>query len=109
MVIKNKPDGPEGLIRSTCSKIVLCHVTVVRMSNLILLVVTCIFLNMQNLSTLNPVPCPGIFTVILAFTGCSSTNVGNHSHSCKFAGMFFVKASITVKIPGHGTGGRGKG
>ena len=28
-----------------------------------------------------------------------STNVGNHSH------LTFVHASITVKIPGHGTGG----
>ena len=34
-----------------------------------------------------------------------STNVGNHSHSCKFAGTFFVNTSITVKMPGHGTGG----
>ena len=33
-------------------------------------------------------------------------DVGNHSHSCKFAGIFFVPASITVKIPRHGTGGK---
>ena len=26
-----------------------------------------------------------------------SFKVGNHSHSCKFAGIFFVLASITVK------------
>ena len=32
-------------------------------------------------------------------------SVGNHSHSCKFVGIFFVLASITVKIPWHGTGG----
>ena len=32
------------------------------------------------------------------------TNVGSHSHLCKFAGKFFVNASRTVKILGHGTG-----
>ena len=27
---------------------------------------------------------------------------------CKFVGILFVLASITMKIPGHGTGGTGE-
>ena len=46
-----------------------------------------------------PVPGPGIFTGIFVLLQ-KSFNMGNHPHSCKFVGKFFVPA----KIPGHGTG-----